>query len=241
MTSKNHPLEILPVKRPTNKTKFKIPPPLLEPPFTYVFVAPTKSGKSVMVVNLLKNINLGYKDVFDQIYYISPTVMFDDTLNKAVADDDEIIKIHEEEDLENIDFILDDIVKEQKEAIIKDKEKAPHILVVLDDMLSYFKNNSRLDKLPALSRHYQISFIVTTQVFSGGLPTKLRKNASAYMVFQIYNNKDLKVFEEEIGSNFGSDFMENYHKATKDKYNFLYVNNREMELYHNFKDLLWKK
>ena len=57
----------------------------------------------------------------------------------------------------------------------------------------------------------------------------------------MYKNKDLKVFEEEIGSNFGSDFMENYHKATKDKYNFLYVNNREMELYHNFTELLWKK
>jgi hypothetical protein len=240
MTSKNHPLEILPVKKNNNKNKFKIPLPLLEPPFTYVFVAPTKSGKSVMIVNLLKNINMGYKDVFDQIYYISPTVMFDDTLNKAVADDDEIIKIHDEEDLENIDFILDSIVKEQKEEKMKDKDNAPHILVVLDDMIDYFKNGSRLDKLPALSRHYNISFIVTSQVYIG-IPTKLRKNASAYMVFQIYNDADLKGLKEEIGANFGKNFIDNYHKATEQKYNFLYINNREMELYHNFTELLWKK
>jgi hypothetical protein len=238
--NKIHHLEILPVKKPQNKHNFNIPNPLLEPPFTYVFVAPTKSGKSVLTVNLLKNINLGYKDKFEQIYYISPTVMFDDTLNLAVANDEEIIKIHEENELEGIDTILDDIVKQQKELKMKDKDECPHILIVLDDMIDYFKNGSRLDKLPALSRHYNISFIISSQVYVG-IPTKLRKNASAYMVFQIYNNKDLETLEKEIGANFGKNFIEDYHEATKDKYNFLYINNREMQLWHNFKNLLWEK
>jgi hypothetical protein len=232
----NHPLQVLPVKKPSRKQDFKIPNPLLEPPFTYVFVAPTKSGKGVLTVNLLKNINFGYRGVFDEIYYISPTVMLDDTLNKAVAEDDEIIKIHDEKDLEQIDTILDEIVKMQKET---PNDERQHKLIVLDDMIDYFTNHGRLNTLPALSRHYKLSFIVCSQVYVG-LPVKLRKNASAYMVFKIYNNKDLKTLEEEVGANF-HEFIENYHTATEERYDFLYINNREMELYHNFTELLWKK
>jgi hypothetical protein len=233
----SHPLQILPVKKPARKDEFKIPNPMLAPPFTYVFVAPTKSGKGVLTVNLLKNINFGYRGVFDEIYYISPTVMLDDTLNKAVAEDDEIIKIHDEEDLEQIDDILNMIVKEQKET---PNDERKHKLIVLDDMIDYFSNHGKLNSLPALSRHYKLSFIVCSQVYVG-LPVKLRKNASAYMVFQIYNNKDLETLDKEVGANFGKDFLANYHKATNDKYNFLYINNREMQLFHNFTDLLWKK
>jgi hypothetical protein len=233
----NHPLHILPVKKPAKKEEFKIPLPLLAPPFTYVFVAPTKSGKGVLTVNLLKNINFGYKGVFEEIFYISPTVMLDDTLNKAVAEDDDIIKIHDEEDLNKIDDLLSQIVKEQKDT---PNEERKHKLIVLDDMLDYFNNYGKLNSLPALSRHYKLSFIVCSQVYVG-LPVKLRKNASAYMVFQIYNNKDLNTLNDEVGVNFGKDFIANYHKATNEKYNFLYINNREMELYHNFTEELWKK
>ena len=52
--------------------------------------------------------------------------------------------------------------------------------------------------------------------------------------------KDLKNIEEEIGTNF-KDFMKYYREATVDKYNFLFVDNRDMKLYHNFKKLLWEK
>jgi hypothetical protein len=233
----NHPLTVLPVKKPVSKEEFNIPLPLLAPPFTYVFVAPTKSGKSVLTVNLLKNINFGYRGVFEEIYYISPTVMLDDTLNKAVAEDDDIIKIHDEEDLEKIDDILSVIVKDQKDTPNDERKQK---LIVLDDMLDYFNNYGKLNSLPALSRHYKLSFIVCSQVYVG-LPVKLRKNASAYMVFQIYNNKDLDTLDKEVGVNFGKDFLANYHEATNKKYDFLFINNREMNLYHNFTTMMWEK
>lgn len=230
-----HKLEVLPIKNQTNKKEFDILEPLLQPPFTYVLVAPTKSGKSVLIVNLLRNVNF-YHTVFDEIIYISPTVMFDKTLKTAVADNDEIVKIHEEKELENIDHILHEIFKKQGDTPEEDRK---HILIVLDDMLEYFNNHSKLNTLPAISRHFKVSFIVTTQVYVG-LPVRLRKNASAYMVFHLFNNKDLHALNDEVGVNFGENFLENYKKATEEKYNFLYINNREMELYHNFKTLMWK-
>lgn len=229
-------LKILPVKKMDNPKTFNVNPVLLEPPFTELLIAPTRSGKSVLIVNLLLNINF-YKDVFDEIYFISPTVYIDHTL-KAIAEDDEIIKIHEEEDLDKIDVILKDIIDDQKKAKMKDKE-APHILLILDDMISYFKNNTLLDKTPAMSRHFNISFIISTQSFVG-VPTKLRRNTAAYIIFKLYNNADLKQFYDEIGSQF-KDFMEYYHEATEDKYNFLFCNQRDMKLYHNFTKLLWEK
>jgi hypothetical protein len=105
--------------------------------------------------------------------------------------------------------------------------------------LDYLKKSKRLDSLPSYSRHYNISIIITTQVYNA-LPTKLRKNSSGYLIARIYNNKDLQNIEEEIGANF-MDFRENYEKATKEKYSFLYVDNRNIELWKNFDELLWQK
>jgi hypothetical protein len=231
---KIHKLTVLPVKKTNKKEDYNIPSPLPQPAFTLLMVAPTCSGKSVLLCNMLKNVLFGYHNVFEQIYYISPTVMLDDTL-KSIAKDDEIVKIHDVEELEMVDHILSDIVKEQKK---KDEDERKNILVVLDDMISYFSNHSVLNNLPALSRHYKISFIVLTQVYSA-LPSRFRKNTTHLIVFKLYNKKDLKAVEDEIGSNYPN-FIEEYNEATKEKYNFLYLNNTNKEIYKNFTTKLSK-
>lgn len=229
-------LKILQVKKLYKADEFpKIKHPLPKPPFTMALVAPTKSGKSNLIVNLLKNSHFGYDDIFDEIYYISPTVGIDETL-RSINEDDDIIKIDEEDDLKFLDDILNDIVKTQK---AKSKEEREPVLIVLDDCLDYLKKSKRLDSLPSYSRHYNISIIITTQVYNA-LPTKLRKNASCYLIARIYNNKDLQNIEEEIGANF-HEFKSNYDKATKEKYSFLFVDNRNIELWRNFDELLWAK
>lgn len=229
-------LKILQVKKKYKMDEYpKIKHPLPKPPFCLALVAPTKSGKSNLIVNLLKNPYFGYDEIFDEIYYISPTVNIDDTL-KSISEDDDIIKIDDEDDLKYLDDILNDIVKSQKS---KPKEERKPVLIVLDDCLDYLKKSKRLDSLPSYSRHYNISIIITTQVYNA-LPTKLRKNASSYLIARIYNNKDLQNIEEEIGANF-NDFKINYDKATNGKYSFLYVDNRNIELWKNFDELLWAK
>jgi hypothetical protein len=226
--NKIHPLTVLPVKKTNKKQEYNIPSPLPQPAFSLLMVAPSNSGKSVLLANMLKNVLYGYDNVFEDIYYISPTVMLDDTL-KAIAKDDEIVKIHEPEELEMVDMILSDIVKEQKG---KDVEDRKNVLVVLDDMISYFSNHSVLNNLPSISRHYRISFIVLTQVYSA-YPRRARLNLSHIIIFKLYNKKDLKSLEEELGSNY-ENFIEHYNIATKEKYNFLYLNNTDKSVYHNF-------
>jgi GTPase SAR1 family protein len=229
-------LKILQVKKDIMQNEFpNIKRPLKQPPFSLVLIAPTKSGKSNIIVNLLKNSYFGYDDVFEEIYYISPTVTIDSTL-KSILEDDNIIKISDEDDLKFLDDILNDIVKNQK---AKEKEDRKHVLIILDDCLDYLKKSKRLDALPSYSRHYKITLIITTQVYNA-LPTKLRKNINCFIISKIYNNKDLINIEEELGANFNN-FKENYNKATEKKYDFLFVDNSEIELWHNFEELLWAK
>lgn len=236
--SKIHPLTILKAKTDTEEKKYKsIPDELQQPPFCMILVAPSKSGKSNLLTNLLYNKNFGMTDVFEEIYYISPTVMIDKTLKKNVREDDNIIKIYKEEDLEHVDDILDDIKRSQED---KDENERGDVLVILDDMIEYFSNHGKINSLPALSRHYGITVILCSQTMSN-IPIRCRKNASSYIISNITNENDKNSIIFEIGSKFGKDFEKNLDEATKDKFNFLYCDNREMKLYHNFTKLLWEK
>lgn len=236
-TKKNNKLKVLPVKNSSVKKEFpQIPEPLLQPPFTVCLIAPTKSGKSTVITNLLKNALMGYNDnVFSEIYYISPTIPFDKTL-KSIFDDEEIIKITDEDDLIHLDSILSELIKAQKE---KDEDEREHILIILDDCLDYLKKSKKLDSLPSYSRHFKISIILTCQVYNL-VGVKFRKNVSSLIIGRIYNQKDIQNIEEEIGCNF-HDFKSNYEKATEEPYSFLFVDNREMKLYKNFETCLWAK
>jgi hypothetical protein len=237
METKKSKLKILPVKNSSVKKSFpQIPDPLLQPPFTLAMVAPTKSGKSTIIANMLKNCLMGYSDnVFSEIYYISPTIAFDKTL-KSIFDDEEIIKITDEDDLIHLDSILSELIKSQKE---KDEDERENILIILDDCLDYLKKSKKLDSLPSYSRHFKISIILTCQVYNL-IGVKFRKNVSGLIIGRIFNQKDIMNIEEEIGCNF-LDFKDNYEKATNDPFSFLFVDNREMKLYKNFETCLWAK
>jgi len=228
-------LKILPIKKITKEIKTNIPDPIPKPPFTLIAIAPTKSGKSLLFTNMIYR---WFKPEFEEIIYISPTIHLDKTLENNISVDEDIVKVDDEEDLKNVDSILNEMVKSQKE---KPKEERKHILIVLDDMISYFKSNgkSMLNDLPSLSRHYNISFIISTQVYNAP-PPRLRKNASHYIIFRLFNKKDLKQIEEEIGSNF-EDFEEKYQEAIKEPYSFLYLDNRDMKMFERFEKLLWSK
>ena len=235
--SKNHRLDILPLKKKQIKKNVNIPYPLLdtsEGGFVMCLIAPTCSGKTYVISNLIHNVNFGMKKEFDEIIFISPTLQHDANL-KYMEKCEDIVQISDLESLENLDSVLNAIIKSQ---IDKKDEKEP-ILVVLDDCVQFFNNHSVLNNLPQLSRHYKISFIVSTQSYMA-LPVRLRKNSSEYLIFRIYNIKDYKAIEEEIGSEY-ENFDKLYNEATEQKFNFLFLNKRDMCAYKNFVHEIWTK
>lgn len=232
----DHKLSILPPRHTGSKKKSDLHEHLLEPPFNGILVAPTCCGKSSVVLNLLMNDNF-YKKSFEKIYYFSPSVMIDKTL-KAIAHDDDIVKICEDEDLDKADDLLKLIVQGQKE--LKEKgQDMPQILIVYDDMLQYLKTSSFIGSLYTKSRHFGISVLITSQNYKS-IPLKARNNSQMVLVFKLYNESEIDKIEDEIGCNFPN-WLDNYKVATKDRYNFLYCDLRGMKLYHNFTDLLWSK
>jgi hypothetical protein len=166
---------------------------------------------------------MGYSDqVFSEIYYISPTIAFDKTL-KSVFDDEEIIKITDEDDLIHLDSILSELIKSQKE---KDEDERENILIILDDCCSdtNFHQSKSLKKLATRGRHIKISVMITAQyLFS--VPPIFRNNCDSLLVGQM-NTQGVQLLTTEfmMGDIDRKEFLDLYYSNTND-YGFLVINN----------------
>ena len=239
-------LKILPVKKIEEKPastqkKHKLNPILPGAkedgslkPFLLVIQAPVRSGKTNLLINLLYNENFNYKAFYEDILYISPTIENDDT-GRAVMKDEDITKITDQ--LNELDLILESIVEIQKAKL---KEERTHTLVILDDCLGLIKTvgQSYFATLCSKYRHWLCSLWVTTQNFRS-LPPTTRYNATSYIIFRTNNKKELGKMEEEFEGNYP--FFEIYQMATKDKYNFLYLDMEEIKAFKNFEELIYEK
>lgn len=229
--SNTNKLQILPVKTFENRSIKSIPYPLQQPNFLMIIVGPCRSGKGVYLMNILLNKNLGYRDYFDNIIYISPTLPSDKT-GKILYKDDDITKITD--NLEHLNDILRVIVEDQKES------SEESLLVVIDDCLGMLgSNGSYFSTLCSKYRHYNMSIIVTTQNFRS-VPLICRSNASAYVLFKSHNKKEIEKLDDELGGMFPS-FLDLYKKATDKKYSFLYLDTEKVSAWRNYDELLFEK
>jgi len=201
---------------------------LLKPPFLLIINGSVRSGKSNLLMNFIYNDNF-YHNKFDNVVFISPTVHIDKTL-QHMQDDDDIITSN---DMENLDDTISKIIEEQ----VKNPDE--HSLIILDDCLGFIKRNSVLTHLATRYRHYKMSLIISCQDFRS-IPNIIRPNASGYVVFKTPNQKEIDKIEYEFGSLFPT-FAEFYQTATDKVYNFLFINLRTLQLYHNFENLLYSK
>ena len=112
-----------------------IPSFMMQLPFRLIVIAPTSSGKSTMIHNLLSKSQFNYKQVFkNNIFLFSPSNNFDEVLDSLKIKDENKKDFMDEEFIENI-------MEEQKELIEKNnKSKATHILMIFDDVVLQIKN-----------------------------------------------------------------------------------------------------
>lgn len=230
-------LTILKVKelKDNNKRFNNLDDRLLKPPFLLILQGSVRSGKSNLIMNFIYNDNM-YHNVFDQIIFISPTIHQDMTLDK-LREDDEIIKLDNPED-------LDDILKKIEESQLDVNDQKPenereHLLIIIDDCLGYINKGSYLNNLCTRYRHYRLSLIITSQDFRS-IPNKIRQNASGYIIWKTNNKKEHDKILEEFGGLF-EDFEKHYLTATNKPYNFLFMNLRNLSLHHNFDKQLFIK
>ncbi len=193
-------------------------------PFRLLLTGASASGKSQVVLNLMKKKNF-YRGYFDIVMLISPTCNKDDT--------QKLLNINPNNTCQDLDYkaplFLEHIFKTQDSIINENKgdiSKAPKVLIILDDIISskIFLNSPQYKNLLIAGRHSGISSITLSQKYNA-IPRINRLNMSNIMVFPS-SLSELDIISDEYcpPNTSKRDFMQLMQYATGEKYSFLYIN-----------------
>lgn len=212
------------IKAPeTKEDKNEISKILFQPPFRIIVVAPSNSGKSVLISNLISSPDLPYRKFFKKNIFIwSSTFSLNDP-SFSMSDNIEKTNIYDEY---NENSIME-IVNEQIGIIHKySKKKAPHLLFIFDDVVQDLPKTkmSIMNKLFFSSRHYNISLILLSQQYKM-VNRPLRLNASDIIIFQTSNNQEIQKISEEQAIEVNR-FKQILKEATEEPFSFLVIHNK---------------
>tara|TARA_R100000654_G_scaffold163_6_gene584 strand:- start:6506 stop:7261 length:756 start_codon:yes stop_codon:yes gene_type:complete len=225
------PPTIMKVKSPEREKPRKIlHPNLPDLPTIMVLVMPTKSGKSTILSNLLLRDDF-YKDVFDNVTIMSNTIEQDQTSRFLKQTCDCYTGYS--------DDILGGIITQQK---TYDDDDRPFLGMVFDDILGSVKRSSYLNSLVTRSRHFGIGLLaISVQSFKSLGPT-IRNNCNSFICGNLQNMAELDKISAEYSGMFGGDekFRKIYHKATEQRYDFLFLDLQEnpARAFRNFEEQL---
>jgi len=185
-------------------------------PSLVCLISPPSSGKSILLVNWVYRF---YKDIFTGgIYWCSPTLNLDNSLESSVKKDETIVKITEADDLKNLTKFINILCEEQKQKI-EEGEQLEEILIILDDCISFI-NSKSLYELCTMYRHYRITVWISIQKMKLLNPT-IRSCASDIITFEI-SNKQLKLFLDEFDNYNNIEHF--YNKCCSERFNWLRLN-----------------
>ena len=229
----HHSLDIKPIDLKEYSCKQSIHGHVPKIPVRMILLAPSGSGKTVLLSNLILNI---YRGCFERIYIFSPSIDLDSTwlpVKKYQTDTMKVVEKDSEKlyfnsyDPEDLEKIIETQHKVTKLVKSQGRKKLFSVLVVVDDFAddaNFTRKSKLLHALYTRGRHNSISTIVSTQKFAAIHPI-IRVNATSLIVYRLRNNKELESFLEEVSGLTGKkELLEIYKIATRDEYNFLYVN-----------------
>lgn len=201
----------------------EIPKILFKPPFRIIVVAPSNSGKSVLISNLISSRDLPYRKLFKKNIFIwSSTFSLDDP-SFSMSDNIEKGNVYDEYNEQSVM----EIVNEQIGIIHKyTKKKAPPILFIFDDIINDLPQSrqSVMNKLFFSARHYSISLILLSQQYKM-TPRPVRLNASDVIIFQTGNNAEITKISEEQAIP-ADKFKQILRDATNEPFSFLVIHNK---------------
>ena len=209
--------------------------PFADLPTSFLLAAPTASGKTMIILNLLLRY---YKDLFARIWIFSPSIKLDPQyaplrkyLEKMTDQQKEPTMF---EDLEQ--SVLGKLLEEQRkitDECRKRKVKPPQVCVILDDLADRgdiltkrqggASGGSWLVSLATRGRHFGVTWIISSQVINL-VGTVLRKNVRCMCVWRLRNHKEVETLCEELSGIYDAKtIMSLYEHATAEPYSFLFV------------------
>ena len=238
------PSVVQPAKIPEYVTRGAKDPLLPKTPLRGILLAPSGSGKTVLLSSMLLDF---YRGAFARIYVFSPSVNIDATWGPVKRYVAEELHVNLEKEPcffdtwqpEALQAILDEqaaMVKWQKKQGYK---KIHGICVVVDDFADdervVHSNTNVLAMLFLRGRHLMVSTLLSTQKYRA-LSTMMRANAQFLVVFRLRNRKELEALIEEVSAVYSPEALQRlYNYATDDPFSFLYVDmmaKRREEMFH---------
>ena len=192
-----------------------------------IIVGKSGSGKTNLLMSLLTKPEL-YGNFFDYILYLSPTGKLDDSLKCLKLPEDNLITEPDEYDdlLENIFEAQDKIIKKVG---IRKASKVSKICLIFDDIIGereILKSKSLL-RLASLGRHYLLHTFLLTQSWTK-VPRALRiQSMGIYLFTSSMSEVELLSTEYCPPNMTKKQFINLVSDATKDRYNFLFINSFE--------------
>ena len=182
-------------------------------PCIMTIIAPTKSGKTNLLSNLLLRDDF-YKDVHDNVTIMSNTIESDQT-GRFLRQACDCYTGYSDE-------ILGGLITQQKSFSEEDR---PFIGLVFDDILGSVKRNSYLNSLVTRSRHFGVGLLAISVQSFKALGPVIRNNCNAFICLNLQNMSELSKISDEYSGMFGGDqnFRKIYNKATEVRYDFLYL------------------
>jgi hypothetical protein len=209
--------------------------PFADLPTSFILAAPTASGKTMIILNLLLRY---YKDCFQRIWFFSPSIKLDPqykplrTMLEKMADQDKEPLMFEDYDHQALGRILED-QRQICEECRKRKIKIPQVCVILDDLADRgdiltkrqgaAAGGSHIVTLATRGRHFGCTWVVSSQVLNL-VGTVCRKNCRCMCVWRLRNYKEVETLCEELSGVYDKNtLMDMYRVATEEPYSFMFV------------------
>lgn len=208
---------VLPIKpADPDDLEGRIHPNLPQPPSLICIYASFRSGKSVLVNNMILS-PLFLRGLLDRWYIFSPTAKNDDSCRFLL--DEEGVEIIDEYS----DEYLQAVLQYQMETPKEDRDA---IGVVFDDAIQYLQSRFSIGNFLAVKfRHYNIKYLIYVSQSFKSLDTKIRANSKAVILMKIANEREIEKIEEEYTGFLGGKFRELYNYCLNDApYSFMYIN-----------------
>jgi Mg2+ and Co2+ transporter CorA len=165
----------------------------------HIFCGKRGSGKSTILLNLLKRKTSPYHKSFDNIYLVSPTANRDEKFDKLVEELIEDDKFYDKLDDTVIDKIIEKVTSFNDEYKKEHPKKQPRNLLILDDcihMLPTSTQHSSINQIFTNGRHMKLSIFLCTQQLTK-LNRLIRTNADLLTFFPTDNKKEFETLSDE--------------------------------------------
>lgn len=222
-------MKILPLTKNKKNKDCLIPPQC--PQGSCLFIAPSNSGKSTLICNMLARQNtFGYLTWYQNVFVLSPTSDLDETWDVLKPPHYVPWEHHCTDGKKRMTAAIHFLNPswEGVDAILDAQEKLPEqrrgrTLIIADDMASEMKTRAHpaLTRLVFSGRHRRVWFWLTSQMYRS-VPRQIRTNSPFIVIFRV-NRNEAKTLAEELSVTSEQEFIDALNRATEPRFGFLTV------------------